>query len=411
MAARNLILLVAVISAAIYAVSCEDAWDSRRPGAGTGNGEAEPPEAEDITVFNFALAEYPEGYDWLRDTEYGTVDCEIVMLDQEMKEMHRFKAGYYHDVATDIDMVRCLGGHVFTDYSTSGETVIKRDGVEIIRYAGREMMAGFIEKDGSVFTLGVSRDGTGWTYRRNGEVLASSGEGQIMNGLYMDNGSMHFGYRIDETVDYRTVRRYFAVKDGVKMELTGTGDEEIVDFRSLKGSMNVLTFNPGTGEAFLSEGYLKSALDDTRVTIRSMDFLTADDLSAHACGQVDDSGGGTRTAVWKGARLFDILGSSFKVIALHVEKNDMSAVGYYGDDIDSQFLYRNAEYIPLPEGYRLDSEGCAVFTEGHYCLCLNPSSAGLPPVFIIDGRQYEVDINGCFLGAGYNTFYLPGNGS
>ena len=133
-----------------------------------------------------------------------------------------------------------------------------------------------------------------------------------------------------------------------------------------------------------------------------MDFLTADDLSAHACGQVDDSGGGTRTAVWKGARLFDILGSSFKVIALHVEKNDMSAVGYYGDDIDSQFLYRNAEYIPLPEGYRLDSEGCAVFTEGHYCLCLNPSSAGLPPVFIIDGRQYEVDINGCFLGAGYN---------
>ena len=139
--------VIMLMTAFLAASSCmEDSWESRRsavPADGVqSSGEGQPQEAG--ISYYLAAAVYPDGYDWLKDPQYGSVDCEILLLEEDGDEVLRFQTGHEYGISTDADMIRCSGAHVFTDYSTEGETVIGRDGEEIFRYPGREMLKGFL---------------------------------------------------------------------------------------------------------------------------------------------------------------------------------------------------------------------------------------------------------------------------
>ena len=102
--------------------------------------------------------EYPEGYDWKADSDYGYVACTVFL----MKDGERIVELDVDDrdmVASDADMHRCFGGHLYTDYSTESETVIKKDGDEMFRYPDRELICGFQVIDDDVYRMdGVKRD-------------------------------------------------------------------------------------------------------------------------------------------------------------------------------------------------------------------------------------------------------------
>lgn len=399
---RDIYFLFQIVFLPLFLLSCgKQSWETPRriPQYSTETGGAEQQPRN--LVFNLVLAEYPEGYDWIRDTQYGTVDCDIVLMRQDGMRLHGFKAGYYHDVSTDPDMVRCIDGHVFTDYSTEDMTVIKRDGEEIFRYEGREMMAGFVESGGSVYTLGIPREGSGWVYRQNGNVLSSSSAGTVMLGLYLDEGVPVFGYRITEIVDYRTETRYYVVRDGVQTRIMPGLQETVAGFRLLDGKLCLVTLDSVTGEAFWSVNRQgRIGMETAGAKVSGMEQMVADTVAVYSVGYLETGDGAARTAIWKGPVLYDVLDESFNLVACFPDGDDFNAVGYYGDDSGSQFLYRNGGYSPLPDGYRLDSGTSAVFAGGHYCLCLNPVSAASPPLYIIDGQEYRTEVNGCFLAAG-----------
>ena len=72
--------------------------------------------------------EYPDGYNWFKDEMYGQVECRL-FLEVEGKRVLEIDVADTTYVASDHDMHRIVDGHIYTDFSTSEETIIKRDGV------------------------------------------------------------------------------------------------------------------------------------------------------------------------------------------------------------------------------------------------------------------------------------------
>ena len=314
--------------------------------------EDDPEEPEIIAVpeFNIVAAEYPDGYDWLRDPDHGAVGCDICLL-QDGVEKLRFPAGNEYMVSADIDMVRCIGEDVFTDFSTSSETIIMKNGTELFRYPGREMIRGVAEVEGKgVYTLGVPREGFGWILRCDGEAAAVSDIGEIVSGLVSDADETAFAYA---TAD----GRYYQVRDGRKSGLNvSPSGADVVAVKFCGGEASVYT------------------LDEENVLRKDgMELLT--------------------------------FGDSFRLLAVYPDGEHTGAVGYYGDDIYTQYMFLDGEYTEFPENYCLAAVSTGAFSNGHYCLCLNPVEAGLPPLYIRDGETVRLPFNGCFLGLGVSLAY------
>ena len=157
--------------------------------------------------------EYPQGYNWMPDLG-SNAEGAVLFLMKEDERVLEIPVGYGHCVSADADMHRCIDGHLYTDFSTDQETVVKKDGVEMFRFFGREMIICMLDRDDGIHTLGQPRSGTGWVYRRNGEIILYKGSGQILHGLYMDGESICFSY-MDPIETSGGVRNlYYTVKDG-----------------------------------------------------------------------------------------------------------------------------------------------------------------------------------------------------
>lgn len=147
--------------------------------------------------------EFPESYDWERDTAYGTVSCRLVLFNGGERVL-TLPAGPGTEISPDPDMHRVIGGHLFTDGSTDTETVVREDGAERFRFPGRETVRGMLVRDGHIHTLGERRDGSGFAYRVDGVEVFSRDAGYLLPGgtgapqqdgpLYVDGGKVCFSY-------------------------------------------------------------------------------------------------------------------------------------------------------------------------------------------------------------------------
>lgn len=391
---RHCFIVPAIASVLISGVSCEDSWTSGRlavPDAKEEGGFAEP--EEDLApVYYVAGVEYPEGYDWMRDPQHGTVECSMFLMRGTFRCLE-LSVGYDFEISSYGDMARCVGDHIFTDYSTMAETVIRKDGTEILRYPGREMIKGLTEdEEGNVYTLGVPRDGNGWSFRKNGEQVSASGAGPLTSGLYLDENVPVFGYEVMEEDYYDRTRRYYIVRNGVQAEVkTVAENPEIADFRLWKGSMHVLYSE--SGKAFVENYGLKTGLELQGMTLSSLECLLADSLAVYAVGKVV-SGSGKQTTVWKNGEICAVFDEDVEIVACYPDGKNLGAVGYMADDRSSPVMFRNGEYSRFPSGYGIPDRSFADFTDGHYCIVLVPLEAGRPPVYIIDGETFTLDING-----------------
>jgi len=204
---------------------------------------------------------FPKGYDWRRDTAYGKVPCNIfLMRDGEM--VCSVPAGEEESATADPDGHHILGSHLFTEYSHNGQTVIQRDGKEILRYKGSETLRGMIIQDGKLLTLGQNRFGRGFTLRSQGKVLFSSDDGEILGSysdqayagsgaLYDDNGDACFSYFTEESGK----RSWHFVENGKDSALDYDGLSTVYDMRSFMGDrFAIVRLSGGKAPVLLSNG-------------------------------------------------------------------------------------------------------------------------------------------------------------
>lgn len=200
---------------------------------GRGGGTHDTEEPKHLWV---SAVEYPEGYDWQRDTAHGRVSCRLVLLrDGERKLELPIREG----VSPDPDMHHILGGHLYTEDCTASETLICRDGEELFRYAGREMIRGWLSgEEGTLHTIGQNRSGNGFSYRIQGEmkyaqpagtVFGSPGSGPLRSGaLYRDGKSVCFAYAT-------TGGHYLLWRNGDEEEIFPQEPLRVFDLRSVGG--------------------------------------------------------------------------------------------------------------------------------------------------------------------------------
>lgn len=172
------------------------------PGGHHGGQEEGTP---DDTLVYLSAVLVPRNYDWRRDTAYGYPGSELMLL-RNGEIMASMRTGPGEEVSPNPFTHHLLGGHLYTEYSSDAETVIKKDGAELFRYSGAEVLAGILPSGEDVYTLGTRKDGDGFALRKNGEMLFRQVDGDIFGGfsysaygrtgaLYEDEGHCCFCFR------------------------------------------------------------------------------------------------------------------------------------------------------------------------------------------------------------------------
>ena len=130
-------LFAAVMIAVMSCGLTEVGEPVRRPGGEvwTGPGVNVGNDDPDRTICYVTLMSYPDGYDWRADREKGSVKCSLIVLANGLPMM-KVPVGDEYETSSDPDMHRMIDGHLYTDYSTDSETVIKKDGRQLFRYSG-----------------------------------------------------------------------------------------------------------------------------------------------------------------------------------------------------------------------------------------------------------------------------------
>ncbi|MGM9741549.1 MAG: hypothetical protein ACI3ZC_00630 [Candidatus Cryptobacteroides sp.] len=256
---------VAAIVAVLAVPAC--GWLDRDGGFSRTRGETgslpgerrpDPPpgsQGQDTVVYVTAVS-YPEGYEWQKDSSGTDAPCVIQLYANGVKTVE-VPAGSGCNASPDADMHRCLGGHLYTDFSTPDETIISCDGKELFRYSGREMICGFIVGADGVYTLGQNRSGNGSSFRRNGKIIFSSSSGQVMGGilnscsptgaLYEDCGRKVFCYRNSVDPQYGSYSSYHVVRDGTSEQIIMDGNiTKVHDIRQLEGVLHIVADLPGS---------------------------------------------------------------------------------------------------------------------------------------------------------------------
>lgn len=132
---------------------------------------------------------YPEGYDWVKDEQKGSVEAYLFLLKDETLA-YETPAGVAYDLATDSDMHRILRGRLYMDYSTETETIVRCEDEEIYRVQGREYMKGMLYYRNALLTLCQPRNHGGeWVLRSDGAPLLN-GVGNVVGGLYYNNDTL-----------------------------------------------------------------------------------------------------------------------------------------------------------------------------------------------------------------------------
>lgn len=209
---HSLLMLLLALILPVHACGVDEI-DERKP------DPVIPPYMEDdskVPVTYVLAFDYAEGYDWHKDSDYGESDCNMLLFANGRK-MKKIPVGYSYNLLPEVDMHRIVGGKVYSDYSTDTHTVIFRDGVELFRYAAREQIVTMEVFGDDVYTVGCSRDGDGFSARKNGVALVESATGSpFTHSCLGDDGTFSFCYCEPIKSGDEYVGRYYcySTKDG-----------------------------------------------------------------------------------------------------------------------------------------------------------------------------------------------------
>lgn len=216
------------------------------------------------------VVEFPEGYCWQRDSSGEAGGC-LISLYCNGSRIVSVPSGAGYPACQAADMHRCIDGKLYTDYSSAYETSVYENGSLLFSYEGREMICGFLIKDGNIYTLGQSRSGNGLSFRKNGILLYSSATGQVIGGvdnpscrtgaLYEDNESIVFCFRNTSVSQGTAVTSCYIVRDGVPEKLSFPANvKSVYDVRQIGGRIVAAVENVTTSKspALIVDGNFKA---------------------------------------------------------------------------------------------------------------------------------------------------------
>lgn len=329
----------------------------------------------DTTVY-YCAVRFPDGYDWQRDTAYGSVPFELLLY-RDFEPILTLPSGPDACFVPDPDRHHLAGGHLYTERMADGQTRIGRDGVELFRFPGREYLVGLLEDGEDLYTLSRPAKGDGFTFRRNGDVLLRQPSGTPFGSLtdpsYGPSGAL---YRDQEQVCFCYAsgkgpqQTFHAVRDGQakQMEELSPGTS-VLDLKLIRGQ--AVALRPDFRGERLSEGRLWVSGQAFAVTGRFSDG------AGWYSGYMKD-GGAPERLCREEAALYVASGRAAAVSA-----DAAGDVRWYGPESGRESL-----------SCHFFTPACAAFLPGAPWLALTPRDTRHRPFVRSGTRVHEVDVNG-----------------
>lgn len=388
-----------VCLASVLAVSCGTMEIDRIPlGEGHQSDTLQQPSEEKVRHLYVTGVEYPEGYDWHSDKDYGHVACTLFLMkgDERILEI---PAGDEIFVSPDHDMHRCVDGHVYTDYSTDTETIIKKDGEELFRYPDREMICGFQVQGEDVYTLGVPRNGDGWTYRVNGKILMVKTAGYLMTGLGNDRGNFWFAYV--DPIENAGKRCYLAVNGSSVPVGTAQDIETVDDILLYDGKIYYAARVTGMPQHLVYAGDEAYAVELESADESRDCRVHYDGGIIYVTGKKCYWGIGEYETLWEDfMSVFNYPGKKEMQYCVDGDRMNYVLMGQDNDDRDYVSVFKNCIYVELGDDikYNYMSLGrqCVCAEDGHLYVALHPRQSGRNPALLSDDVVKVYDFNGYF---------------
>lgn len=328
------------------------------------------------TVIWLCTVEYPPEYPWRRDTLHQDVTPEIVLYRNYLPVL-RFTAG--EGASPDPDMLHIVDGHLYSEDSSMSRTVVRKDGVELYRCDGREMLFGLVEDGQDIYTLSQRRSGEGFSYRRNGELLLSRESGRLYGSLsdpsygpggalYRDGGDLVFGCHYDMP----GMAGYGFFRNG---EETCSEPGDYQDVKCIGGRLEKAPSEP-----------VLYVWDELRIWSTDRGIFWAGtgsrDMSLSSRGAwLYDAGLKTMYMMGKGD-------------ALVMPSGESAVSVWYGRDGEVDVFWWDKGACMLDGRYMYMGDACVSLLGETLAVALTPREHGASPVVLVDGRARTLDING-----------------
>lgn len=345
-----------------------------------------------VPVCYMTATDYSKKYDWRADQAKETVRCSLVVY-ADGSPIMKVPVGEKCNVSSDPDMHRIVEGHLYTDYPSQGETIIKKDGTFLFSYPGEEHIAGMYVRNADVYTLGESRNGDGFSFRRNGETIVFREKGVLLGRLNHDGDSLVFAF-YDEVMNAEgNNRRYYSVYGSTVSQIALRDDLlQVWDVAREGDDIVYVASLAGISQPVVVVGEEMMALDMPKGT-------TMTSCSLFKVGGKIGVEGVFRTVA--GARFGGIWLNGERIAT--VSDLTVSALCTDGDGVYCAFnprnastpgrIYRAGEMFDMPQGYACMSGQCLTVTGGIMQVGLS-SLKGEKPLVWKDGQIDSVKVNG-----------------
>ena len=332
--------------------------------------------------------DYPEGYDWMSDPEAGNVKCSLVVYANAVPMM-KVPVGTEYQTSADPDMHRMIDGDLYTDFSTDSMTVIKKNGRYLFSYPGREMIVGMNVGSAEVYTLGQSRSGDGFSFRRDGEILFERTKGCLMGRMSVPENSFAFY----EKVGGSDMERYYLYRNGEVSQIAVREDvRRVWDVTICDEEVCFIATLAGVTHPVLICGDEMFMLDfPSSVKVTSCSFVPSEDEvligGVFATADGVQTGGLWRTTMREclfptGMTMWTscVDGSGFSCLLSHYLTGELK-------------ISRCDEFFAMPAGYTVMGTVPLAMADGILYVGLTSLEGGQPAVWM-DGEIKKLGFNG-----------------
>lgn len=366
----------------------EDVWTG--PGSSIVEGVSGPVKK---SVWFMTGFDYPEGYDWRSDQQVGEVKCSLVVFANGVPMM-KVPVGHEYEVSSDPDMHRMIGSDLYTDYSSDSLTVIKKNGKSLYRYPGREMIVGMYVEGDDVYTLGQSRDGRGFSYRKNGEPLIDRQNGTLFNTFFKTEQGCAFAFYESVKSESEAVERYFICIDGDVLQVAVREDvTKVWDVLFRDGKVWYIATLVGVKwPVLVSEDEIRTLEATKNTSMRSCRFIP-DATGVTVDGVVQtQSTHSLFGGIWRDG-LLDIQfpNGLLSVYSCVCDDGICCVLQGYKSGLNS--IYRTGEIYQVPEGYTAMGTSPMAVVDGILHVGLTARDGSAPQVWK-DGELHPIKLNG-----------------
>lgn len=340
-----------------------------------------------VTAFD-----YPEGYDWRYNPEKGEVKCSLVVFTNG-KPTLKVPVGNVYCVSDDPDMHRMIDGHLYTDYPTEDQTIIKRDGKPYMIYEGRESILDMVLREDGLYTLGHRRNGKGFSLRVNGSVVMERESGYTFGKLSVVDSSVCFAFVEQIVTSGERLERYYCYMNGNVVQTALREDvKKVWDIHFHLGKVKALATLTGISDPVIlsDSGIYTLPLPYGSSVVSGRIFSVGEQLGAEI---ILSSKAGLSSALWLDSKLYHNFGNLQTVSSIWTGGEGVACVLNSRSSSSSGEVFRMGDSYILPLG--MSSQGTAAINMADGILTVGLSSVnGSRPVLWKDGEMEELDVNG-----------------